>query len=207
LPSQGRHDLHARRDGPSGEHYTGVRRRAAFFAAALFAALGPTLHLGAFATYDAPAVFLVALACWCVVRAGDRPDATVWMGVAGIVLALANATAYSTTLFDPVVIMVALLSAMPQPGGRLAANRALILLTVLVVLLAAGLLIGGSYYQTGVSQTTLNRAPGGTSAHRLRGRKSNRRGDAKLRNRLATRHGLHPSEIVVDASRKLDELR
>ena len=28
-------------------------RRAAFFAAALFAVLGPTLHLGAFATYDA----------------------------------------------------------------------------------------------------------------------------------------------------------
>ena len=54
-------------------------RRAAFFAAALFAVLGPTLHLGAFATYDAMAVFLVALAAWCVVRAvgrgrGDRLD-------------------------------------------------------------------------------------------------------------------------------------
>src|SRR5450755_3658787 len=40
-------------------------RRAAFFAAALFALLGPTLHLGAFATYDAMSVFLVALAGWC----------------------------------------------------------------------------------------------------------------------------------------------
>ncbi len=139
-------------------------RRAAFFAAALFAALGPPLHLGAFATYDAPAVFLVALACWCVVRAGDRRDATAWMVVAGIVLALANATAYSTALFDPVVILVALLSAMPRPGGRLAANRALVLLTVVAVLLGAGLLIGGSYYQTGVSQTTLNRVSGGASA-------------------------------------------
>ena len=39
-------------------------RRAAFFAAALFAVLGPTLHLGAFATYDAMALFLVALAAW-----------------------------------------------------------------------------------------------------------------------------------------------
>ena len=44
-------------------------RRAAFFAAALFAVLGPTLHLGAFATYDALALVLVALAAWCVVRA------------------------------------------------------------------------------------------------------------------------------------------
>jgi Dolichyl-phosphate-mannose-protein mannosyltransferase len=138
-------------------------RRAAFFAAALFAALGPTLHLGAFATYDAPAVFLVALACWCVVRAGDRRDATAWMVVAGIVLALANATAYSTTLFDPVVIIVALLSAMPRPGGRLAANRALILLTVVLVLLGIGLLIGGSYYQAGVRLTTVSRVAGGTS--------------------------------------------
>src|SRR5580658_4353532 len=32
-------------------------RRAAFFAAALFAALGPTLHLGAIATYDARSIF------------------------------------------------------------------------------------------------------------------------------------------------------
>ena len=54
-------------------------RRAAFFAAALFAVLGPTLHLGAFATYDALSVLLVAAAAWCVVRAGgaagrDRLD-------------------------------------------------------------------------------------------------------------------------------------
>src|SRR5690242_8006060 len=41
-------------------------RRAAFFAAALFAVLGSTLHLGAFATYDAMALFLLALATWLV---------------------------------------------------------------------------------------------------------------------------------------------
>jgi 4-amino-4-deoxy-L-arabinose transferase-like glycosyltransferase len=41
-------------------------RRAAFFAAALFAVLGPTLHLGAFATYDAMSIFLMALAAWLV---------------------------------------------------------------------------------------------------------------------------------------------
>ena len=39
-------------------------RRAAFFAAALFAVLGPTLHLGSFATYDAMSMFLIALAAW-----------------------------------------------------------------------------------------------------------------------------------------------
>ena len=44
-------------------------RRAAFFAAALFAVAGPTLHLGAFATYDAMSLFLLALAAWLVVGA------------------------------------------------------------------------------------------------------------------------------------------
>ena len=61
-------------------------RRAAFFAAALFAVLGPTLHLGAFATYDALALVLVALAAWCVVRAGDRGEAAGWMIAAGAAL-------------------------------------------------------------------------------------------------------------------------
>ena len=41
---------------------------AAFFAAALFAVLGPTLHLGAFATYDAMALFLLALFASPLVR-------------------------------------------------------------------------------------------------------------------------------------------
>ena len=105
-------------------------RRAAFFAAALFAVLGPTLHLGAFATYDAMSLFLVALAAWLVVRAGDRQDATVWMLAAGAILALANATSYSSALFDPVVILVALFTAFPRPGGKLAAGRAVTLLAV-----------------------------------------------------------------------------
>jgi hypothetical protein len=48
--------------------------RAAFFAAALFAALAPTLHLGSYATYDAPALLLLAAAAWCAagVRSGQH---------------------------------------------------------------------------------------------------------------------------------------
>lgn len=133
---------------------------AAFFSAALFAILGPTLHLGSFATYDAMSVFLVALSVWFVVRAGDRQDATGWMIAAGVSLAVANATAYSITLFDPIVIGLALITAFPAPGGKRAVGRCLILLTVLVVLLGFGLLIGGSYYRTGIDNTTLQRVPG-----------------------------------------------
>jgi hypothetical protein len=131
-------------------------RRAAFFAAALFAVLGPTLHLGSFATYDALSVLLVALASWCVIRAGEQGEAVGWMVAAGAALAFANAAAYSSALFDLVVIALAVLVALPS-GSRLAARRSAVLLTVLVVLITAGLLIGGSSYLTGMKQTTLAR--------------------------------------------------
>jgi hypothetical protein len=138
-------------------------RRAAFFSAALFAVLGPTLHLGAFATYDAMSLFLVALAAWLVICAGDSGDATGRMVAAGAVLALANATAYSSALLDPIVVLLALLTALPRPGGKVAARRIAILLVVLIVLLLAGLLIGGSSYVGGFERTTLTRAPGAAS--------------------------------------------
>jgi 4-amino-4-deoxy-L-arabinose transferase-like glycosyltransferase len=139
-------------------------RRAAFFACALFAVLGPTLHLGAFATYDAMSLFLMTLAAWLVVRAGDRQDATVWMLAAAATLAVANATSYPSALFDPVVIVLALVVAMPRPGGKLAAARALALFAILALLLTLGLLIGGSSYLHGVQATTLARAAGTDSA-------------------------------------------
>ena len=134
-------------------------RWAAVFGAALFAVISPTLHLGSFATYDAMAMFLVALAAWLVVRAGDRPDATLWMAGAGVTLALANMTLYPSALFDPVVILLALAVAFPRPGGRQAASRALILLAVVSVLVAAVVLLGGSRYIHGIQVTTVTRAP------------------------------------------------
>jgi 4-amino-4-deoxy-L-arabinose transferase-like glycosyltransferase len=131
-------------------------RRAAFFAAALFAVSGPVLHLGAFATYDSLSVLLVALAAWCVIRAGDRGEGTGWMVAAGAALAVANAAAYASALFDVVVLALALLTAWPT-GVRLAARRCAILLIVVVLLATAGLLAGGKNYLTGIEQTTLAR--------------------------------------------------
>ena len=134
-------------------------RRAGFFTAALFAVLGPTLHLGAFATYDAMSLFLLAVATWLAATAGPRAEATGRMAVAGAVLALANATAYATALFDPVVVMMAVVTAWPA-GRRVAARRAAIMVAVTAAVLIAGLLAGGSTYLTGIRQTTLQRAPG-----------------------------------------------
>jgi hypothetical protein len=138
-------------------------RQAAFFAAAMFAVLGPALHLGAFATDDAPSLFLITLAAWCVVRAGDRGEATGWMAAAGAALALANAAAYLSVLFDLVVIVLALLTAWPAAGWFLAARRAATVLITAAALVAAGLLIGGSSYLGGFERTTLARVPGSAS--------------------------------------------
>jgi hypothetical protein len=134
-------------------------QRTAFFAAALFAVLGTTLHLGAFATYDALSVMLVALAAWCVVRAGERGEGTGWMVAAGGALALANAAAYSSALFDVVVVALALFTAVPL-GGKAAARRCAVIAIVVVVPVTVGLLAGGSTYVTGIKQTTLARAAG-----------------------------------------------
>ena len=134
-------------------------RRAAFFSAALFAVLGPTLHLGAFATYDAMSLFLLALATWFAVRpeTGKMRPAGWWRPVT---LALANATSYPSILFDPIVILIALVVAFPKPGGRLAAGRALSLAAITALLITTGLLIGGSQYFTGSMRPRLTRVPG-----------------------------------------------
>jgi dolichyl-phosphate-mannose-protein mannosyltransferase len=139
-------------------------QRAAFFAAALFAVSGPTLHLGSFATYDAMSVFLVTLAAWLVVRPGERRDATVWMIAAGVALALADATAYTYAVFDVVILLLALVTAFPKPGGRFAAMRPLTILAVGGVLVLVALLLGGSRYYHGIGQTTIFRTSGSESS-------------------------------------------
>ena len=141
-------------------------RQAGFFAAALFAVAGPSLHLGTFATYDALSLFLLALAAWLVAGASDQHEAAGRMAAAGAVLALANATAYSSALFDPVIVALALVTALPS-GGRLAARRCGSLVTVLVALLIAGALLGGNSYWQGITQTTLSRAAGAASPLRV----------------------------------------
>jgi Dolichyl-phosphate-mannose-protein mannosyltransferase len=142
-------------------------RQAAFFSAALFAVIGPTLHLGAFATYDPMALFLLALAAWCACGARTREDATGWMLACAVTLALANATKYATLLFDPIVILMAVQSACPQPGGKVALRRAALLLTCLAGSLAVLLRLGGSWYITGITQTTTMRPNGADTVSKV----------------------------------------
>jgi 4-amino-4-deoxy-L-arabinose transferase-like glycosyltransferase len=134
--------------------------RAAFFAAGLFAVLGPTQFQGALATYDALALLMVAASVWCVVAAQDHRDSTVLL-IAGIgLLALANATKYATVLFDPVVIILAALVVAEKRGRKAALGRGGYFAASVIAIIAALLTIGGSKYVTGLLSTTLARAAG-----------------------------------------------
>ena len=138
--------------------------RAAFFAAATFAVLAPTLHLGSFATYDAAALLLLAAATWCAAGARSGQRETRWMIAAGIALALANATKYATALYDPTVVCVAFLSGWPEVGWRRALRRAGLLAGIAAALIGVLLALGGPGYLTGIRITTTGRVDGADGA-------------------------------------------
>lgn len=142
-------------------------KRAAIHAAGLWAVLGPTLHMGAFATYDAMTLMLLALAAWCAVRAVRSNAATQWAMAAAGALALANATKYASALWDPVVIVVAASSAWPAHGRKPAIRQAAIITSYLAIFLALLLMfatMANRNYLTGIAATTLARNAGTTGA-------------------------------------------
>jgi hypothetical protein len=138
--------------------------RAAFFAAALFGGLAPTLHLGSFATYDALALLLLAAATWCATGVRDGQHAERWIIGAAVLLALANATKYAAALYDPTVLGVTFLSRRPDAGWRVALRRAVLLAGTTAAVLAVLLALGGSGYLTGIRVTTIARPHGPDAA-------------------------------------------
>ncbi|HTU75745.1 MAG TPA: GtrA family protein [Trebonia sp.] len=136
---------------------------AALVAVALFASLPGTQFLGALATYDPMALFLLVLAAYLV--AGQKNAYGTLTGtaystvIAGAVLALANATKYATALWDPVIIGLACCA--PLLGGyswRYGIGRALRLAVTLGLLLGVGLAIGKAKYIHGILYTTVERS-------------------------------------------------
>jgi hypothetical protein len=159
-------------------------RWAAFLATALFAALGPTQFLGAFATYDAMSLFLMAAAAWCVIAAQNKDDSTWLLIAAATLLALANATKYASILFDPTIVALGGLVVAARGGHRSAARndartaasgqverskfksalgRSGLLAACTVAMDAVLLTLGGNSYFTGLLSTTVSRAAGGVS--------------------------------------------
>lgn len=139
-------------------------KRAAFFAAALFAVLAPTLHVGSYATYDAPALLLLAAATWCAAGVRSSQNGTRRIIAAGIFLALANATKYATALYDPTVLCVSVLSSWPDTGWKVALRRAAFLAGTAAAVLAVLLALGGPGYLTGIRLTTTGRVHGTDTA-------------------------------------------
>ena len=86
-----------------------IGRTGALFAAALWAFSEPAMRL-TFATFDPLSVLLTTLAAWFVVQAGYRRRRGELIAAAALAFALANVTAYSGIVIDPVVIAFAFLA-------------------------------------------------------------------------------------------------
>jgi 4-amino-4-deoxy-L-arabinose transferase-like glycosyltransferase len=141
-------------------------RRAAVAAAAVFAFIGPAQFLGALATYDAMAIFLLALAAWFAVRSNGRWGELALVACA-LALVLADATKYASLLWDPVVVALVILGM--QSTVRSAVWRgARLVVYGLATALPLLFLVGGHNYVTGLMYTTLSRqAPGTTAPFRV----------------------------------------
>jgi hypothetical protein len=134
-------------------------RRAALLATGLFATLAGTQFLGSLATFDAPALLLLALAAWLGVRAagsGRWPRMALLAGC-GLALAAADVTKYAAALFTPVVIVVVALAIRRQRPGWAWLTGAAIALAAWAAPVAAAIAAGGDDYWQGVTATTLAR--------------------------------------------------
>jgi hypothetical protein len=129
------------------------RSGGAIAATALWALSEPALRL-AFATYDPLSVFLTALSAWLIMLAYRRGSAFVVAAAAA--LALANATAYSGIVIDPVIIVFAFLLWVHRMRARQAAMRTACLCGCLAVFFY--LLMTASRSWTGIMSTVINRA-------------------------------------------------
>jgi Dolichyl-phosphate-mannose-protein mannosyltransferase len=134
-------------------------QRAAVLASALFATLAGTQFLGAFATFDSMALFLLSLAVWFGVRSAECAfrARNILLIAAGCTLATADAVKYTTALFTPVVvIVVAVAVRRQQPGGAWLA-AVLALAGSWLALLGAAIRAGGHQYWLGFTTSTLSR--------------------------------------------------
>jgi hypothetical protein len=152
--------------GATGLLYALTRRlfnlRAALGAAALFSVVQSTTVLGNFATYDAAAIFLLALAMYAVVRT-DRTRAVAVL-LAAPPAALAFAVKYASGLYLPTLVLLAIVTAHRHHSVK-AAVRGVVLGIGIAALLGAGYALSGPL--GGISSTTTNRAQGTDSAFTL----------------------------------------
>ena len=136
-----------------------IGQRGALIGCAIWALSEPALRL-AFATYDPLSVLLTALSAWLAVQAVHRRHTGAWVAGMAAALGLANATAYSGIVIDPILIGFAFLVWLPS----MRAGRALMWVSALVAGCAAvfGLLMTSAASWPGLTFTVINRT---TSDH------------------------------------------
>ena len=120
--------------------------RVGLCAAVIFSVTESALFLGHLATYDAPSLFLLALASWIVVRTASFR----WPGylLAAPPIALAVATKYAAGLFVPTIVALSALAAWPY-RGRKALIAPVGLGAAVAALLGGALDLAGPAYLTG----------------------------------------------------------
>ncbi|MFC8514857.1 glycosyltransferase family 39 protein [Streptomyces sp. NPDC057257] len=137
--------------------------RAGLCAAGVFAVAQSTAFMGNFATYDALALFLLALAAWIVVRASDAHPLLALL--AAPVAALAVAVKYASALYLPTIVLLCVLTAYQHRGLPRALGRGVLLTVGVVALLGAGLYASG--YLSAIQSTTTARAAGTTPSWQI----------------------------------------
>ncbi|MEY9870977.1 hypothetical protein ABH931_000431 [Streptacidiphilus sp. MAP12-33] len=133
---------------------------AAFFAAALFAGLGPTQFLGIYSTYDAMALACLAWAGYFAVRLATG-GTYLCVLPAALAMALADATKYASLLWTPAVLGVAVFAGRTgSPWAWARWRRGLVLFAVWAVALVVPAVAAGGVYWHGFDSTTLQRKIG-----------------------------------------------
>jgi hypothetical protein len=137
-------------------------RNAAVLAAAVWALSEPALRL-AFATYDPLSVSLTALSGWLAVQAGYRCRRIGLVAASAVALALANATAFSGLVIDPVVATFAFLVWLPRMRAWQAAYCAALLTGGCIAFFGLLMTVTGSW--SGIAWSIFQR---GSSDHQSR---------------------------------------
>ena len=128
----------------------------AVLGALLFAVCGIAVHLGAAATFDPMALFLLVLALYAAVKMRD--GGIRWLLICPIALAAANLTKYATTAWDPVIIGTIVLYGWSK--GRTQAICLATSVAATAAVLDVGILIlGGANLATGILVNTIYPVP------------------------------------------------
>jgi 4-amino-4-deoxy-L-arabinose transferase-like glycosyltransferase len=131
--------------------------RVGLCAAVIFSVTESALFLGHLATYDAPALCLLAIASWIVVRTA----ASRWplYLLAAPIVALSVASKYAALLFSPTIVTLTALAAWPH-RGRKALIPPFAFAAAVAALLAGALHLAGPGYLRGSDSPP----PGGSRA-------------------------------------------